>query len=91
MRRPGLGTSYDRYTVPEPVCRRCGYRPESESGGDLKYHVIVLGIVVAVLLAAVVALFIRSAPLPGRIVQLQSDSYPSRCARLRLIVGSEAH
>ena len=50
--------SYDGYTVPEPVCPRCGFRPESESGGDLKYHVIGLGISVTVLLAAAVALFV---------------------------------
>jgi hypothetical protein len=50
--------------------------PESESSDELKYYVITLGIVVAV---------------PGRIVQLQSDSHPSHCARLRLIVGGETH
>ena len=49
---------YGGYTVPEPVCRRCGYRPQSESSDDLKYHVITLGIVVAVLLAAAVTSFV---------------------------------
>jgi hypothetical protein len=44
--------------VPEPVCRRCRYRPESKSSGDLKYHVIALGIIVSILLAAAVALFV---------------------------------
>jgi hypothetical protein len=43
--------------VPEAVCRRCGYRPESESSGGLIYHLIALGIIVSILLAAV-ALFV---------------------------------
>ena len=49
--------SYDGYTVLEPVCRRCGYRPESESSGDLIYRLIALGIIVTIMLAAAVALF----------------------------------
>jgi len=58
MRRRDWAASYDGYTVPEPVCRRCGYRPQSESSGDLKHHVIALGIIVTALLAAAVALFV---------------------------------
>jgi uncharacterized protein (DUF983 family) len=50
--------SYDGYTLPEPVCRECGYRPQSESSGGLIYHLIALGIIVAALLTAVVALFV---------------------------------
>jgi uncharacterized protein (DUF983 family) len=49
--------AYDGYTVPEPVCRGCGYRPEGESSGGLIYHLIALGIIVSILLAAV-ALFV---------------------------------
>ena len=49
--------SYDGNTVPEPGCRRCGYRPESESSGDLIYRLIALDIIVTILLAAAVALF----------------------------------
>jgi hypothetical protein len=33
-------------TVPEVVCRRCGYRPESEAGTELKYHIIALALIV---------------------------------------------
>jgi uncharacterized protein (DUF983 family) len=50
--------SYGGYTIPEPLCRRCGHRLKSESSRDLTYYVIALGIIVTVLLAASVALFV---------------------------------
>jgi uncharacterized protein (DUF983 family) len=50
--------SYDGYTVSEPVCRRCGYGAGSDSSGDLIYRFIALGIIIAILLAALVALFV---------------------------------
>ena len=51
---------YGGYTVPEAVCQTCGYRPESEGGSELRQHLIALGIIVTILLAAAVALFAYS-------------------------------
>jgi hypothetical protein len=49
---------YDGYTIPEPVCRRFGFRPESEGGSKLRHHLVVLALITITALAVVIAFFV---------------------------------